>query len=58
MGTIAAMATVAAGAHVVDRLKSEKVVTETDKCVFVNVYLSGDLVCVYILGAAACGSVH
>lgn len=39
MGTIAAMAAITAGAHVVDRLKTEKIVTETDKCWYENVNL-------------------
>lgn len=58
VGTIAAVATVTAGAHVVDRLKREKIVTETDKCMYESVYLSWRLVCVYIPAVAACGSVH
>lgn len=57
MGTIAAMATVTTGAHVVDRLEGEK-------SVFILVCrgIKWGCVCarvsVYILGVAACGFVH
>lgn len=48
MGTVAAMAAITAGAHVVDRLKGEKTVTGTDKCGYGNVLTGGSSVCTYL----------